>query len=359
MSSILSRQFAAHAASLRAQPEAAPRPATSRSAATLDTASVQAFARELRQWRASPEASAFAASLGGRDVEEIRAYLEGVARGPHFAETRKFSLGGLLSGLIPKAFSIGFAGQIELGIGLYGSVGYIHDLSLEGAGGVYLLGADAKGLEAAADLSIQGGLWMKPSDEVSGSYTGGGLDIDDVFGVSGFVLREEDDEDPKAYLVDIDGGIADGATKLKFHMWTYGIGHDPVAQKPAGHMVILKSLQCLDTSESGHDEVYLSFTIDGGDTQYRYPTWSYYAMKPGDADAVWNLGRSVWCDKKTDVSVYDHDSSVGINAADLIASFTVNVADFAGTGDSHQKAYKYAKGGTSYTLTAYLMDLSL
>lgn len=314
------------------------------------------LAAALREWRASPEGQAFLASFATRSADEIRAQLDALVRGPHFDAVRKFSLKGWLADFLPKSLTVGFSGQIELGIGAYGSIGYITDLTLEDRqGGLYLLLADGEGLEGAADVSIQVGVWKKSADEVSGKYTGGEADGGDIIDGSVFALFE--DEDRQAVLVDIDVGIADGLSALKYHMHTHVFGSSgPIAQAPASHMLILETLQCLDTSESGHDEVYLKFAIDGATEQYRYPTWSYYPMKPGGASGSWNLGRSVWCDEQVEVSVYDMDET---SSDDLIASFTVKPSDFSAAGESHGKPYKYDKGGTKYTLTAYLMDLSL
>jgi hypothetical protein len=332
--------------------------AAARPPATTLSAEDQALLAELaaaaRGWRESDEGQAFLASLGGLTAEQVRAELEAVVRGPRFEKARKFSLG-----LLPKAISLGVAGQAELLLGVYGSVGYIHDLSLELAGGgLYLLLATAEGLEGAVDVSVQVGIWTESTDEVSGKYIGGELDADDVFGLSGFLLL--DDEDPKACLIDIDGGIADGASKLEFHMWAHNHGSSgPVSQAPASKMLILETLQCFDTSENGHDEVYLTFEIDGDSSAlYRYPTWNYYAMKPGAPEGKWNLGRSVWCETRVDVIVYDQDSSRHPDRSDQIASFTIRTSDFAGVGSSHKKTYSAGQNGGSYQLTAYLMDLT-
>lgn len=364
MTSIFSGQFAAPIDAARktlAARQAAGVPISPVPVASLDQhqqAVLSAFESALRQWRESPEGSTFVATLNSQDVASIKAHLDAVVQGPMFDETRRLSLGGLLSGWIPKAISIGFAGQIELFVGLYGSLGYIADLSLDNpSSGVYLLGAAAEGIDASLDLSIQGGLWMDAVDDVSGSYKGGELDADEGLGLSGFTLFADDDL--KAVLIDLDAGISDGASGLEFHMWTYGIGHDPVAQKPAANMVILELLQCYKTSETGHDEVYLTFTIDGDTaTVYRYPTWSYYAMNAGGSEDAWALGRSIWCNSSVDVSIYDHDSSVGVNNADLIGSFSIKVSDFTDTGDDFAKGYSSSSHGANYVLTAYKLDLT-
>ncbi|WP_439571481.1 hypothetical protein [Sphingomonas sp.] len=355
MTEILKAQFAAPAAYVRAQLAAdatddvtpTPRPIDPKQRAVLD-----AIVRAVSEWRKSPEGDAFLASLDRRGADEVRAELDALVRGPRFDAVRKFSLG---LGLLPQSVSIGFAGQIELLVGLYGSFGYIADLALSGGdSGLYLLGALAEGVDATADIAIQVGLWMNAVSDVPGSYKGAELEGDEGIGASGFTLSKDDDV--KAILVDFDAGVGDGVAGLQFHMWTFAGSPNPVAQKPGTYMVILDQLHCQKASESGHDEVYLTFTVDGdSSTVYRYPTWGYYAMKPGDSDAIWNLGRSVWCDKRVDVTVYDSDYP---SDDDVIATFSFEPASFGGFGAAHSKSPSGSGSGGKYSLTAYLMDLA-
>ncbi|MBA3879351.1 MAG: hypothetical protein C0500_06520 [Sphingobium sp.] len=357
MSDILYQQMAAPAAFVRDQLAAGTGATAAAEAAPQLGDEERALIAELNQavkaWRATPEAQAFIASLPQRNVEEVREYLHNVVRGPHFARTIELSASHSLSSLIPQSISIGLAGQIELLVGIYGSIGYIDDLTLDGGNSaIYLLGALAEGLDATIDVSAQAGLWTDAVDDASGSYVGGELEVDEGVGLSGFVLLKK--EVVKAAMVDADGGIGDGASALEFYMLTHETSHGPVAQSPASHMLILSNLLCRDASESGHDEVYLKFSIDGSDTVYRYPTWDYYSMNPDDSDKNWALGRSIWLNSKVEVSIWDSDDGND----DELHSFKINVSDFSGTGSSHAKTYQSEGKHEDYHLTAYLMDLN-
>jgi len=217
-----------------------------------DRALIEESDRALKTWRASAEHQAFLAALPERTVDELRDYLDGVVRGPIFARTLELSTSPSLSSLVPQSISVGLAGQIEVIVGAYASFGYMIDVSLDGAGSaVYLLGALAEGAEVGIDIAEQVGLWLDKVDDVSGSYIGGELEVDEAVGITGFVLLDKGK--PKAVMIDVDEGIGDGASALEFYMLTYETSHDPVAQPPATHMVILSNLSCKEAGEGKGD----------------------------------------------------------------------------------------------------------
>lgn len=361
MTTILQQQFAASATFVKRKLEDSHAETTPRAANTLafndeDQALVEECNRALRAWRSSADYQAFRASLPKCDIEQVKAYLDSVLRGPIFARTLELSTSPSLSSLVPQSISVGLAGQIELLVGAYASFGYMVNLSTDGGRAVYLLGALAEGLDITIDISEQVGLWLDKVDDVSGSYIGGELEVDEGVGVSGFLLLHKDD--PKAVMIDIDEGIGDGAAGLEFYMLAHGTSDNPVAQPPKSHMLILTNLECVNAGENkgdGHDDVYLKFTIDGDDdTEYRYPTYDNYGMKPGDKDGNWALGRSIWLDSKASIEVWDNDDTND----DKRFTFTINVSDFSGVGSSHAKTYDQKSSSAEYKLTAYLMDLN-
>lgn len=71
--------------------------------------------------------------------------------------------------------------------------------------------------------------------------------------------------------------------------------------------IILQSVTCLSTSESGHDEVYIHYSIDGGREQ-RFPATGYVSMSPDGADRQWITNLPLSYSDNVVVSLYDSDT---------------------------------------------------
>ena len=313
---------------------------------------LEELGRAVESWRTSPEGRACLASPDGLDLEGLRLELNRLMKSPKLATTRErlsaqASVGDKI-GFIPQAVSIGVEAQIDLVLGIYGSVGYAADLSDIDGSVVYLLGAIEEGVIEGGDVGVQVGVWKNSTNDMEGYYNGQNVDVDDFGGFVAFAL--EQDESVVAYLVDVAAGEDDGLAEDEYYCLTFDIEHLPVAQTAASHFLILTQLECLNTSESGHDEVYFYFQPDGG-TTYRYPTWNYYAMSAdsGDAEQIWNTGRSVMFNSYVNVTLKDGDDTLG--------SFTFSLGDFSGAGSSVPMKSDMNNGldEIEYTMTAKLI----
>jgi hypothetical protein len=77
-----------------------------------------------------------------------------------------------------------------------------------------------------------------------------------------------------------------------------------IKQMPADSTSIeLTTITCISTSESGHDEVYIKYSVDGGRDQ-RFPDTGYHSMTKGD---VWNVDIPLSFKESAVVSLFDND----------------------------------------------------
>jgi hypothetical protein len=67
--------------------------------------------------------------------------------------------------------------------------------------------------------------------------------------------------------------------------------------------IVLNNIHCNSKSESGHDEVYIKYSLDGG-TFYRFPKKGYQPMAPGDD---WDPELPLTFSSSAVVSLYDSD----------------------------------------------------
>lgn len=316
------------------------------------------ISREVDSWCASPEGQAVLAATDGSNLEPLKKELDALLQGPDLARTRellqqeKLFSGGRL-GFIPKAVSIGISAQIDLVLGVYGSVGYAADFSdPEGTSVIYLLGAVEEGVIEGGDVGVQVGLWKNSTSDMDGYYNGQNVDITDFGGVAVFALEKS--QSVVAYIIDIAAGEDDGGAEDEYYCLTFDINHMPVAQKDADHFLILTNLQCKNISETGHDEIYFYFQPDGG-TTYRYPTWNYYAMSDSssDSDSNWACGRSVKFNNNVTIKIMDDDDG----SDDQIANFTFSLSDFNGNGSTITKTFDetHHLNEVEYKMTAKLI----
>ena len=100
----------------------------------------------------------------------------------------------------------------------------------------------------------------------------------------------------------------------------------------------LASITCVSTTERGHDEVYIKYSIDGGREQ-RFPENGYYAMSPGD---LWETSLPITFKESVLVSLYDSDRGHD----DFLGSHTYY------PGDSQPESVSVPNtNGASYTLS--------
>lgn len=320
---------------------------------------LQEGGRALKAWQESAEGQAKLAAMQGYSLEQVRAELSNLLLGPVLApaltlaaQQREVSEDDIPFPI--KSVSVGLSGELDLGVGVYGSIGYAANLNdLSGTSAVYLCGAFLEGIVEGGAVGLQFGAWANDIDDLAGYYNGQTIDIDDFGGVAGWLF--EQDESVAGACVDTLIGEDDGLAEIEFYMLTFDITHLPVAQADAAHMLILTTLECLNTNEVGHDEVYFTFTPDGGSATYRYPTWDSYAMTADQnaSEHLWNVGRSVKFNSYVNIALQDGNDSLG--------NFTFHLTDFSGPGTTHSQ--NQDRKGTisngwneiSYTFTAQLI----
>jgi hypothetical protein len=71
-----------------------------------------------------------------------------------------------------------------------------------------------------------------------------------------------------------------------------------------GTSITLTSIHCVNTSEAGHDEVYVKYSIDGGREQ-RYPASGYQSMEDGE---TWSMSLPITFKNSAVVSLFDSDT---------------------------------------------------
>lgn len=72
----------------------------------------------------------------------------------------------------------------------------------------------------------------------------------------------------------------------------------------ASTTIVLIQVKCINTSEVGHDEVYIHYSIDGGHTK-RYPDDGYVSMEEGE---TWDTGLYLTFKQSALVELYDSDT---------------------------------------------------
>ena len=84
----------------------------------------------------------------------------------------------------------------------------------------------------------------------------------------------------------------------------------------------LQSVVCIDTSESGKDEVYVKYSIDGGSSK-TYPSSGYHSMS-GDEYNPWYTNLKLEFDSTVEIKLYDKDD---VSSDDLLGSHTYTTDD--------------------------------
>ena len=105
--------------------------------------------------------------------------------------------------------------------------------------------------------------------------------------------------------------------------------------------IVLKVIHCNNTSESGHDEVFIKYTIDGG-LEKRFPDKGYHALADGED---WEVDLPLTFSDNVIVALYDEDHSKRPSTADFLGSHT-----YFATDPQPEKANVSAPNGANYDL---------
>lgn len=138
-------------------------------------------------------------------------------------------------------------------------------------------------------------------------------------------------------------GLGEGieVDALESYTWILNWDAPYVYQEPAPNYMILQSITCNKTGESGHDELYFTFQPDTTSKKYTYPTRGYYSIADGE---VWNCGRSIYFRDQVTVSLWDSDST---GSDDPRGSTTYHASSF-------QSSVQVSDNSGQYTLHAVL-----
>lgn len=82
----------------------------------------------------------------------------------------------------------------------------------------------------------------------------------------------------------------------------------------------LTTITCVSTSEAGHDEVYIKYSIDGGREQ-RFPDNGYHSMAPDEPP--WTVNLPLSFKESAIVSLFDNDTG----GDDFLGSHTYKPGD--------------------------------
>ena len=245
-----------------------------------------------------------------------------------------------------QSVTIGIEVEAALGIGAKGSIGvgcapgqwrsfeqYV----------IYVSGALEIGIIEGGLGGIVVGLYkILPTALAGGSY-GWAVDIgfgEEVEVEAAYSSANKAPSNLLGYSITEAGGEEDGADGDYSYTWIFN-WDAPLAYQPrAANYMVIQSITCNKTSESGHDEVFFTFKPDDGYT-YTYPTQGNLSMADGD---VWKAGRSIWFDDSVFVELWDSD---GPSNDDSLGSVTYSVSGF-------QSAVTVTGSGGSYTINAVL-----
>ena len=276
--------------------------------------------RALAAWKVSPEGEAFLERAKTCNLSEFQLMAHQVLTGPYFQRTLQMTTeedsGYSLSDIVPKSISLGLMGQVILGIGVAGSIGYAVDLpSITGTAKdliedyqdgtisppttqletcIYFGGAVIDGADAGVEADVVVGFWTEATSDIGGFYAGVEVDVADGLGVTAAGLEHKGEL--AVAFVGVDVGFDDGGEEDNYLFYTVSTSHDPVYQTAEKtYMVLLGDLVC-NNSKGNYDGVHLTYTVDGEDTEYRYPAWDKFAMAEEKNDPTynsWGLGCAI------------------------------------------------------------------
>ncbi|GAB5445442.1 hypothetical protein [Gymnodinialimonas sp.] len=313
-------------------PVRATRPA--RAAAQVPEALRKAAAQALEAFRATPDYRDLMDQQATLTLRQFHARLAKALHGPVFAPVfataNTLQLDVSLEGLIPKAISLGVSGQVVLGVGISGSLGYVVDLNLSDfTSALYLGGAVDIGADAGIEGDVCLGFWTNTIDDLSGWYVGEEIDIDDAAGVMEATYLK--DEELALAFIGVTLGFDDGFENSDYYFFKMDIGHAPIYQPgDYDYMVQLDSLVCTN-SKDDYDTVYYEFLADDDDTVYRYPAWDGFQMAESQRDngnfTKWGVGVVIKFNEKVTLRLHVGDYTMDDK--------TITPSDYSGELSEH------------------------
>jgi len=90
--------------------------------------------------------------------------------------------------------------------------------------------------------------------------------------------------------------------------------------------IYLQSVVCIDASETGEDEVYIKYNIDGG-SSHQYPSSGYHSMDHNSSNP-WVTNLKFEYNDTLEIKLYDKDD---ISNDDELGSHTYSTKDATGT----------------------------
>lgn len=321
----------------------------------IDPAILKALADAKKAWEALPENQAKLQAMRQMGLHELVKALREISRDPIFAPA--FAMGqhrGVksasddLSGDI-GSFSVGLAGQVDLGVGVTGTLGYAFDPNDETQFSVFLSVGVVGGPDAELDAGVELGAWTSSPTQMTGFMVGAGMGLDpDGFGASGagFVSCDLTLLPPsiipnfESWGAALTLSLGEGGGLLAVLSFTLVIITEsipPIAQPNADHMIMISSIKCVQKqdNDSDKDELYMLFQIDGNDTTFPFPTWSHFSIPEG---GTWNCGRSIKLNNSVNVTLMNGGDTIdswAINFSNLQSSYSCNYKD----GMLNQVAY--------------------
>lgn len=329
-------------------PVPAPRErARGKAAAKMPIALRQATQEALLSYRASADYRELLADMPSFDLAQLQSRCAAVLNGPYFASLKERlrdldSLDIDLGDFIPKAISFGLLGQIVVGIGLSGSVGYVENLdSSNDEAAVFFGGAFDVGIDAGIQGDICIGFWTNDVSDLNGLYVGGEVDVDDGTGITVAMFLQ--DEEPALALVGVDMGVDDGIENEDFYFFHIDVGSNPIYQPgDAQYLIQLQKLTC-DKSYGNYDHVTFSFQQDGNADTYHFPAWDGFQMAESQNDPsvnTWNVGAILKFNNYINLTLYVADPA---SVSDKIAVKTLTIwpTDFPGLYVSNSNPYVF------------------
>jgi hypothetical protein len=238
-------------------------------------------------------------------------------------------------------FSVGLAGQIDLGVGVTGTIGYAFDPNDDTQFSVFLSVGVVVGPDAEADAGVELGAWTSAPTQMTGMMVGAGGGVDATgFGasVAGFVSCDLTVLPPfikptfQSWGATLTLSLGEGGGLLGVLSYTAVIITESIpaiAQPDAAHMIMISSIKCVQKQDnaSDKDELVMLFKIDGKDPTYAFPTWSHFSIPEG---GTWSCGRSIKLDSSVDVTLMNGGSTIyswTIDVSNLKSSYSCDYKD--------------------------------
>lgn len=328
---------------------------------------MQEAGKAMKAWLASAEGKSTMSSVQNMSLVEVNTVLSDLLEHPVFAKTMQLihnhpNLLPTLRSFPIHSVSIGFTFEANILVGVSGSVGYAIDPTEPlGVSSSFLSLSLKEGADLGAFGGLQFGIWEPTPDNMGGYSRGVELTLDpEIIGLSLGVYKGRGSGTWGATATAVAGEDAglEFQESYTFLLTEADLDLKPVFQIPASHFLILDKLTCENTKDTGKDEVFFKFIIDGNKT-YTYPSWDYRSMGDDSDNNEWEVGRSVYFNSKVEVVLYDGEpagKSDVMKESGKDHSFKFDLDDFkAGSKISKTMNYKSGLDEVKYKLSAKLI----